>query len=142
VQRAEQLSVPDFDVERAAGALAPPHLVEGNPLMMRRGPVLAVVADDGMDAVYVGFHGRGAHPHMCKPRTARPDVDLARDLIRLGIAPLDSRHAVACPVRPYEEHVARALEAEGFRPVAGAMLFVKELAVRVEERALAPAVVR
>ena len=46
------------------------------------------------------------------------------------------------PVRSYEEHVARALLAEGFREAATAMLFVKELAVRVEEPALAPAVVR
>jgi hypothetical protein len=38
--------------------------------------------------------------------------------------------------------VARALLAEGFREAATAMLFVKELAVRVEEPALAPAVVR
>ena len=46
------------------------------------------------------------------------------------------------PVRAYEEHVARALLAEGFREMATAMLFTKELAERVEERAFAPAVVR
>ncbi len=142
VQRAEQLSVPDFDLDRGAGALRPPHLVEGNPLAMRRGHVLVVGTEMGIDAAYVGFHGRGAHPHVCKLRTTGPDIDLARDLMRLGMSSFDARHAVACPVRPYEEHVARALEAEGFRPVAGAMLFVKELAERIEERALAPAVVR
>ncbi len=142
VQRAEQLSTTDFDLDRGAGALAPPHLVEGNPLAMRRGNVLVVGTEMGADALYVGFHGRGAHPHVCKLRTAGADVDLARDLVRIGAASFDARHAVACPVRPYEEHVARALEAEGFRPVAGAMLFVKELAERIEERALAPAVVR
>ena len=37
---------------------------------------------------------------------------------------------------------ARALVGEGFREVATAMLFVRELAVRIEEPALAPAVVR
>ena len=49
---------------------------------------------------------------------------------------------ITSPVRSYEEHVARALLSEGFRDAATAMLFVKELAVRVEEPALAPAVVR
>lgn len=143
VQRAEQLTVTDFDLDRRAGALAPPHLLEGNPLSMRRGAMLITRdGQDAIDATYVGFHGRGVHPHVCKLRTAHVDVDLARDLIRIGAASLDAHHAVASPVRPYEEHVARALESEGFRPVAGAMLFVKELAVRIEERALAPAVVR
>lgn len=142
VQRAEQLSVPDFDIERDAGALAPPHLTEGNPLAMRRGSVFVVDDEDALGAVYVGFHGRGAHPHVCKLRTVQPDIDLARALVRLGARSLDARHAVACPVRPYEEHIGRALESEGFRPVAPAMLFVKELAHRIEERALAPAIVR
>jgi len=36
-------------------------------------------------------------------------------------------------VRSYEEHVSRALVMEGFDEIATAMLFVKELAVRVEE---------
>jgi len=49
---------------------------------------------------------------------------------------------VTSPVRSYEEHVARALLAEGFREIATSMLFTKELAERVEERAFAPAVVR
>ena len=49
---------------------------------------------------------------------------------------------VTSPVRSYEEHVARALLAEGFRELATSMLFTKELAERVEERAFAPAVVR
>ena len=143
VQRAEQLSVSDFDLDGKAGALAPPHLLQGNPLSMRRGTMLLTRdGDDEVDAAYVAFHGRGVHPHVCKLRTARIDVDLARDLVRIGAVSLDARHAIACPVRPYEEHVARALESEGFRSVAGAMLFVKELAVRIEERALAPAVVR
>ena len=143
VQRAEQLSVRDFDLDRSAGALAPPHLLQGNPLSMRRGAMLVTRDhDDELDAAYVGFHGRGVHPHVCKLRTEHVDVDLARELLRIGASSLDARHAVACPVRPYEEHVARALESEGFRSVAGAMLFVKELGVRIEERALAPAVVR
>ena len=46
------------------------------------------------------------------------------------------------PVRSYEEHVARALLSEGFKDIATSMLFVKELAVKIEERALAPAAVR
>ncbi len=46
------------------------------------------------------------------------------------------------PVRSYEEHVARALLSEGFKDIATSMLFVKELAVKIEERALAPATVR
>jgi hypothetical protein len=49
---------------------------------------------------------------------------------------------VAVPVRSYEEHVGRALASEGFREAATSMLFVKELAVKIEERAFAPAVVR
>jgi len=142
VQRAEQLSVQDFDLDRDAGALAPPHLTEGNPLAMRRGNVFIVRDDESISGAYVGFHGRVDHPHVCKLRTLDVDVDLARELIRLGARSLDARHAIACPVRPYEEHIGRALESEGFRPVAPAMLFVKELAHRIEERALSPAVVR
>ena len=38
--------------------------------------------------------------------------------------------------------MGRALLAEGFEEAATAMLFTKELALRVEERAFAPAVVR
>jgi hypothetical protein len=45
-------------------------------------------------------------------------------------------------VRSYEEHVARALFSEGFKESATSMLFVKELAVKIEEAAFAPAVVR
>ena len=36
VQRAEQLTVEDFDIGRRAGAFDPPFLVSGNPLAMRR----------------------------------------------------------------------------------------------------------
>ncbi len=143
VQRAEHLAVADFDVERGAGALAPPHLVEGNPLRLRRRPVLAARRDETqIDGFFVGFDGTGTHPHICKVRTASGEVDLARDLLRAGASSFDPARPVASPVRPYEEHVARALEIEGFRAVGAAMLFVKELAVRVEEPALAPAVVR
>ncbi|MGH2499624.1 MAG: hypothetical protein ACRDF0_06000, partial [Candidatus Limnocylindria bacterium] len=70
------------------------------------------------------------------------DVDLARELVRVATADLPAGRPVAAPVRSYEEHVARALVAEGFGEAATAMLFVKELAVRIEEPALAPAVVR
>jgi hypothetical protein len=45
-------------------------------------------------------------------------------------------------VRSYEEHVARALLGHGFEESATSMLFVKELAVKIEEAAFAPAVVR
>jgi hypothetical protein len=38
--------------------------------------------------------------------------------------------------------VARGLLSDGFKESATAMLFVKELAVRIEEPALAPVVVR
>src|SRR5438876_1232020 len=74
VQRAEQLTVTDFDLDRRAGALAPPHLLEGNPLSMRRGAMLITRdGQDAIDATYVGFHGRGVHPHVCKLRTAHVD---------------------------------------------------------------------
>jgi len=36
VQRAEQLTIEDFDIGRRAGAFDPPFLVSGNPLAMRR----------------------------------------------------------------------------------------------------------
>src|SRR5437762_450903 len=66
----------------------------------------------------------------------------AHDLFRATTLELPSGKPITSPVRSYEEHVARALLAEGFREIATAMLFVKELAVRIEEPALAPAVVR
>jgi len=69
-------------------------------------------------------------------------VDLARDLLREATRSLPPGRLVTSPVRSYEEHVGRAILAEGFRETATSMLFTKELAIRVEERALAPAVVR
>jgi len=69
-------------------------------------------------------------------------LDLARDVVRATTLELPGGRLITSPVRSYEEHVARALLSEGFREVATAMLFVKELAVRIEEPALAPAVVR
>jgi hypothetical protein len=142
VQRAQQLSTPDFDVRRGAAGLAPPHLVDGNPLAMRRGPTLVVGDERGIAGAFVCFHGRGAHPDICKAISAEGTVDVVRDLLRMGAGSLYGQRPVACPVRPYEEHIGRALEAEGFQPIGAAMLFVKELAVRVEEPAFAPAVVR
>lgn len=142
VQRAEQLSLPDFDMDRAEGGLGPPYLVGGNPLAMRRGAVLAVGDETGLRGALATFHGRASHPDVCKVRAAEGDVDLARDLLRMGVASLGQHRPIASPVRSYEEHVARALEAEGFQASGAAMLFAKELAVRVEERAFAPAVVR
>ena len=88
------------------------------------------------------FEGRDRHPHVVKVRTRDGDVDLARDLLRASVATLPASRPVTVPVRSYEEHVARALLAEGFSDTATSMLFVKELAIRIEERALATAVVR
>jgi hypothetical protein len=82
------------------------------------------------------------HPNVLKVRTDAGDVDMARDLVRAAVRAMPPGRPITSPVRSYEEHVARALLAEGFRDAATAMLFVKELAVRVEEPALAPAVVR
>jgi hypothetical protein len=93
-------------------------------------------------AFALAFSGIDRHPHVCKVRTADGDVDLARDLLRATARALPAGKPVTSPVRSYEEHVARALLAEGFREIATAMLFTKELAERVEERAFAPAVVR
>jgi lysozyme family protein len=70
------------------------------------------------------------------------DTDLARDVVRATTLELPAGKPITSPVRSYEEHVARALLSEGFREIATAMLFVKELAVRIEEPAWAPAVVR
>ena len=142
VQRAEQLSVTDFDVGRSAGAFDPPHLVAGDPFSMRRGLTLLQAGDDRPRAFAVAFRGLDRHPHVLKVRTADANVDLARELLRGAARDLSGDRTLASPVRSYEEHVARALLAEGFKESATAMLFVKELAVRIEEPALAPVVVR
>jgi len=142
VQRAEQLAVEDFDIGRRAGAFDPPFLVSGNPLAMRRSTAMLVGAEPRIKAFGVSFTGGDGHPHVVKARSIDGDTDLAREVIRASTLELPSGHAVTSPVRSYEEHVARALMTEGFREVATAMLFVKELAVRIEEPAMAPAVVR
>src|SRR6266571_91835 len=140
VQRAEQLSFSDFDLSRRGGAYDPPHLVGGNPLAMRRESALLEGEESRPRAFALSFSGLERHPHVCKVRTADGDVDLARDLLRATARGLPSGKPVTSPVRSYEEHVARALLAEGFREIATSMLFTKELAERVEERAFAPAV--
>jgi len=142
VQRAEQLSVQDFDLGRRGGAYDPPHLIGGNPLAMRRRLALIDHAQTRPCAVALAFEGIDRHPHVLKVRTEAGDVDIARDLVRAAVRALPPGRPITSPVRSYEEHVARALLSEGFRDAATAMLFVKELAVRVEEPALAPAVVR
>ena len=142
VQRAEQLSVRDFDVTRRGGAYDAPHLIGGNPLAMRREIALIDGDERSTRAFAFGFSGRDRHAHVCKVRTRDGDVDLARDLLRATVRGLPPGPVVTAPVRSYEEHVARALLAEGFREVATAMLFVKELAVRIEEPAIVPAVAR
>ena len=142
VQRAEQLSFSDFDVSRRGGAYDPPHLVGGNPLAMRRDRALIEGEESKLRAFALGFEGVERHPHVCKVRTSDGDVDLARDLLRTIALRLPAGRPLTSPVRSYEEHVARALLAEGFRESATSMLFTKELAVRVEELAFAPAVVR
>ena len=142
VQRAEQLSVHDFDVGRGAGAFEPPHLVGGNPLAMRRATTFLERADDRPRSLAVGFRGLERHPHVVKVRTADGNVDRARDLLRAVAKDLPADRPLAAPVRSYEEHVARSLLSDGFKESATAMLFVKELAVRIEEPALAPVVVR
>ncbi len=142
VQRAEQLTVSDFDVSRAGGAFEPPHLAGGDPLAMRRVRVLLERSDDRARSLAVGFRGLERHPHVLKVRTADGDVDRARELARALASALPGDRPLAAPVRSYEEHVARALLSEGLKESATAMLFVKELAVRIEEPALAPVVVR
>lgn len=142
VQRAEQLSVPDFDVGQRAGAFDPPHLVGGNPFAMRRTATLLDADAQRPRGFAVSFRGLERHPHLCKVRTTDGDVDRARDLLRVAAKDLPPGRPLVAPVRSYEEHVARALLAEGFRETATAMLFVKELAVRIEEPAFAPVVVR
>mgnify|MGYP001588258635 CR=1 FL=1 len=142
VQRAEQLSPEDFDVGRRAGAYDPPHLLGGDPLAMRRAAVLLVGDESGVSALALAYEGRARHPHVLKVRTVAADVDAARDLLRAASRALPPGRPIVSPVRSYEEHVARALLADGFRDAGTAMLFVKELAIRVGEPALAPAVVR
>ncbi|HEX4743366.1 MAG TPA: hypothetical protein VFW12_01700, partial [Candidatus Limnocylindria bacterium] len=127
VQRAEQLTVEDFDVGRRAGAFDPPH-IGGNPLAMRR-QVLMLLADERRPRAFaIAYRGTERHPHVCKVRTAEGDVDLARELLRSAALDLAPVRPIAVPVRSYEDHVARALSMEGFGEVATAMLFVKELA--------------
>jgi hypothetical protein len=142
VQRAEQLSMRDFDLARRGGAYDPPHLIGGNPLSMRRRMALIEHDQSKPCAVALAFAGLDRHPNVLKVRTSAGDVDLARDLVRASVRALPPGRPITSPVRSYEEHVARALLSEGFRDAATAMLFVKELAIRVEEPALAPAVVR
>lgn len=141
VQRAEQLSVEDFDVGRRAGAFDPPH-IGGNPLSMRRQVLMLVTDGQRPRAFATAYRGIDRHPHLCKVRTAEGDVDLARELARGAALDLPDDRPICAPVRSYEDHVARALSLEGFSELATAMLFVKELAIRIEEPALAPAVVR
>src|SRR3989442_178789 len=124
------------------GAYDPPHLIGGNPLAMRRESALIEGEESKLRAFALGFSGMERHPHVCKVRTSDGDVDLARDLLRATARRFPAGRPVTSPVRSYEEHVGRALLAEGFRESATSMLFTKELAVRVEERAFAPAVVR
>jgi hypothetical protein len=142
VQRAEQLSVKDFDLARRGAAYDPPHLIGGNPLAMSRRMALIDHAQTKPCAVALAFAGIDRHPNVLKVRTEAGDVDMARDLVRAAVRALPPGRPITSPVRSYEEHVARALLSEGFRDAATAMLFVKELAERVEEPALAPAVVR
>ena len=142
VQRAEQLSFSDFDVSRGGGAYDPPHLIGGNPLAMRRECALMTGEESKPRAFALAFSGLDRHPHVTKVRTNDGDVDLARELVRATATTLPAGRVVLSPVRSYEEHVARALLAEGFRELSTSMLFTKELAMRVEERAFAPAVVR
>jgi hypothetical protein len=142
VQRAEQLSVQDFDVSRRGGAYDPPHLIGGNPLAMRRDSALVDGDERVTRAFAFAYEGRDRHPHVVKVRTRDGDVDLARDLVRASVSDLSSGRPITVPVRSYEEHVARALLSEGFKESATSMLFVKDLAVKIEEAALAPAVVR
>jgi hypothetical protein len=142
VQRAEQLEVEDFDIGRRAGAFDPPFLVSGNPLAMRLSTAMLVGGENRIEAFGASFRGADGHPHVVKVRSTDGDTELAREVIRATTLELPSGHPITSPVRSYEEHVARALLTEGFREVATAMLFVKELAVRIEEPVLAPAVVR
>lgn len=142
VQRAEQLSVQDFDIGRRGGAYDPPHLIGGNPLAMRRRAALIDGDERQTRAFAFAFEGSDRHPHVVKVRTRDGDVDLARDLLRASVSDLPVGRPITVPVRSYEEHVARALSSEGFKESATSMLFVKELAVKIEEAALAPAVVR
>ena len=117
-------------------------VIGGNPLAMRRERALIDGDELRPRAFALAFSGMERHPHVAKVRTQDGDVDLARDLLRKATRSLPPGRLVTSPVRSYEEHVGRALLAEGFRETATSMLFTKELAIRVEERALAPAVVR
>jgi hypothetical protein len=143
VQRAEQLSVRDFDVGRGAHGLGAPHLISGDPLAMRRTCVLIDRPDaERIRSFGVAFRGLERHPHVLKVRSSDADVDRARGLLRSAARDLPAGRPLGSPVRSYEDHMARALLSEGFKESVTAMLFVKELAVRIEEPALAPVVVR
>ena len=142
VQRAEQLSVQDFDISQRGGAYEAPHLIGGNPLGMHRRKAL-IEGDERLTRAFAfGFEGHERHPNVVKVRTRDGDVDLARELVRATVSDLPAGRPITVPVRSYEEHVTRALFSDGFQEVATSMLFVKELAVKIEEAAFAPAVVR
>jgi len=134
--------MPSRGVRWESGLEPPPHLVGGNPLAMRWQSALIEGEESRLRAFALSFSGLERHPHVCKVRTADGNVDLARELLRATARALPAGKPVTSPVRSYEEHVARALLAEGFREFATSMLFTKELAERVEERVFAPAGVR
>ena len=142
VQRAEQLTVEDFDPRRRASAYDPPHLVGGDPLGLRRVAVLIEGGVGALRTLALSYEGRDRHPHLLKVRSATGSVDDARALARAALRTLEPGRPIVAPVRSYEEHVARALLSDGFHDAGTTMLFVKELAIRIEEPALAPAVVR
>jgi hypothetical protein len=82
VQRAEQLSMRDFDLGRRGGAYDPPHLIGGNPLAMSLRMALIDHDQSKPYAVALAFAGTDRHPNVLKVRTDNGDVDMARDLVR------------------------------------------------------------
>ncbi len=115
VQRAEQLSVQDFDVSRRGGAYDPPHLIGGNPLAMRRRAALIDGDERNARAFAFAFEGRDRHPHVVKVRTRDGDLELAQGPDARSGETTCGRAPITVPVRSYEEHVARALSGEASR---------------------------
>src|SRR5215210_5661139 len=102
VQRAEQLTIGDFDLGRRGGAYDPPHLIGGNPLAMRRRLALIDHEQHKPCAIALAFAGLDHHPNVVKVRTDVGDVDEARDLVRAAVRALPSGRPITSPVRSYE----------------------------------------
>jgi len=70
---------------------------------------------------------------------AHPDKSAAKELLKFGIARLSHSNLLICSVRNYEEYLASLVSDLGFVPGSTGQLLFREMAVRVLEPGLIPA---